>query len=115
MLTEGTFNSAKKNLEAKVKTGLFETKSSKVNGEFDKITAVLNQKGREGCGQVLTALEGAGKGVISLNDSNQSNNQPKIAAAPGANKQETHTASLGNITAYASGSVRAQQMKEMGL
>ncbi len=106
MDTNAAFNNAKKNLDAK--TGFIDKQMGKVDKQFDKVTSALQQKGQSGCGQVLDALQGAYKGELVLN-------QPKIAATPAPNKQDTQTAGLGNISAYASGSVRAQQLKDMGL
>lgn len=100
--TESAFNNAKKNLDKKMWL------SSSVDKEFDKVTNALRKNGHAACGQVLDALQGSYKGEIVLKAPTQ------VAAAPAtAPKQET--AGLSNISAYAGGTVRAKQLKEMGL
>lgn len=70
MDTNGAFNNAKKNLEAK--TGFIDKQMGKVDKQFDKVTATLRnatlqQNGQEGCRQVLEALQGAYKGDLVMN------------------------------------------------
>lgn len=65
MDTNGAFNNAKKNLEAK--TGFIDKQLGKVDKQFDRVTATLQQKGQAGCGQVLEALQGAYKGDLVMN------------------------------------------------
>lgn len=104
--TESAFNSAKKNIEGKM--GFIDRKLGGVDKQFDKVTNALQKSGHAACGQVLDALQGSFKGEIVMNAPKQ------VAAAPAtAPKQET--AGLSNIAAYAGGTVRAKQLKEMGL
>lgn len=119
------FNSAKdkikKGLSVKEKAmGVFgDAAGEKLDAKANEALAIMKSEGAAGAERVVNALfrYEPKAGDLNFGAAQRENqaNQPKIAAAPGANKQETHTAGLGNITAYAGGSVRAQQMKEMGI
>lgn len=99
------FNSAKdkikKNLTVKEKAmGVFgDAAGEKLDAKANEALAIMKSEGAAGAERVVNALfrYEPKAGDLNFGTAQRENaNQPKIAAAPGANKQETHTASLGN-------------------
>ncbi|MFZ3232333.1 MAG: hypothetical protein WA194_02165 [Patescibacteria group bacterium] len=112
------FNSAKDKIKkslGSVEKGMSMFKDvagEKLDAKAAEAIRIMQSEGASGAERVVNALfryePKAGKEIDF--------SAPKIAAAPAAAPhQQTAKADLSNLTAYASGSVRAQQMKEMGL
>lgn len=91
----------------------------KLDAKASEAIAIMKAEGAAGAERVVNALfryePKSGELNFGAAAPDSAQNRPKIAATPAPNKQDTQTAGLGNISAYASGSVRAQQLKDMGL